>query len=663
MSRLSHQACVNCARRKVKCDKLDPCSSCSHTQAACIYRTPVPSQRHRRRLAHSDLLCKIQELESLLRENKISFSPLDNSWINSPWEQLIDGPQAQINPGSSAETVIAAQAHAAAENLEVSDQTVVRGSTGGVSPLWAELSEDLKRPPIAQLKRPYEDLEEQSNDISPESISLLIPQHLITAPVQSNLHPEPRHVFKLWQIFADNVNPLTKIIHAPTLQTKIFEAAWSVETITKPLEATMFAVYALAVESMRSTDCFHIFGEDRIVLVSRYRLGALRALSCTNLLSNRQLEVLQALTLVLMIDPQSEVSTTAVALAMRIAHRMGLHRAGEDTSTSFFEQEMRVRLWWYIRGLDSRVRRTMGLSSTSDDLGDLRLPMNVNDADLHPCMTSAPAVKHTAATEMVYCLMKYDLWNFVRKSSNFSGSQDPREKVSQLISSTDVASMSRKKEVLGNVSRILREKYLDHLDQSIPLQNLSASLAGITIHHHQFLMFHPRHQTEGEKCMSEDDQNLVFESSVRLVELDQNVRRTNFSTTLVDHMTCRTQVEALAYMVSELRQRVSGHLVTAAWALLEQMHDEQPEVMRGGHRFYAALSDLTLEAWESRSQALGAQAGAIPDFIKKLQLVRGKTDAAGPTSTDSEGLQIDFMGDFTNTQALYWDHWDDLLQL
>ncbi|KAK6074266.1 fungal specific transcription factor [Seiridium cupressi] len=581
------------------------------------------------------------ELESLLRENKIPFSPLDNSWINSPWEQLIDGPRAQINPGSSAETVIAAQAHAAAENMEVSDQNVVRGKMGGMSPLWAELSEDLKRPPIAQLKRPYEDLEEQSNDISPESISSLIPDFLLTAPVQSNLHPEPRHVFKLWQTFADNVNPLTKIIHAPTLQTKIFEAAWSVETITKPLEATMFAVYALAVESMRSTDCFHIFGENRKVL----------------------LEVLQALTLLLMIDPQSEVSTTAVALAMRIAHKMGLHRAGEDTSTSFFEQEMRVRLWCYIRGLDSRVRRTMGLSSTVDELGDLRLPMNVNDADLHPCMTSAPAVKHTAATEMVYCLMKYDLWNFVRGSSNFSGSQNPREKVSQLISSTDVASMAKKKELIGNVDRMLREKYLDHLDPSIPLQNLSASLAGITIHHHQFLMFHPRHQPEGGKYMSEDDQNLVFESSVRLVELDQNVRRTNFSTTLVDHMTCRTQVEALAYMVSELRQRVSGHLVTAAWALLEQMHDAQPEVMQGGHRFYAVLSDLTLEAWESRSQALGAQAGAIPDFIKKLQLVRGKTDAAGPTSTDSEGLQIDFMGDFTNMQALDWDHWDDLLQL
>ncbi|KAM0817896.1 putative Fungal specific transcription factor protein [Seiridium cardinale] len=653
MSRLSQHACVNCARRKVKCDKLDPCSSCSHTQATCIYRTPVPSQRHRKRLAHGDLLCKIHELESLLRENKIPFSPLDNSWINSPWEQLIDGPPAQINPGSSAETVIGAEAHAAAEDLEVSDQNVVRGNTGGVSPLWTELSEDLKRPPIAQLKRPYEDLEEQSNEISPESISLLIPDHLLTAPVQSNLHPEPRHVFKLWQTFADNVNPLTKIIHVPTLQTKIFEAAWSVETITKPLEATMFAVYALAVESMRSTDCFHIFGENKRELVSRYRLGAIRALSCTNLLSTRQLEVLQALTLVLMIDPQSEVSTTAVALAMRIAHKMGLHRAGEDTSTSFFEEEMRVRLWWYIRGLDSRVRRTMGLSSTIDDLGDLRLPMNVNDADLHPCMTSAPAVKHTAATEM----------SFVRRSSNFSGSQNPREKVSQLISSTDVASMTRKKEVLGNVSRMLREKYLNHLDQSIPLHNLSASLAGITIHHHQFLMFHPRHQPEGGKRMSEDDQNRVFESSVRLVELDQNVRRTNFSTTLVDHMTCRTQVEALAYMVSELRQRVSGHLVTAAWALLEQMHGEQPEVMQGGHRFYAALSDLTLAAWESRSQALGAQAGAIPDFIKKLQLVRGKTDAAGPTSTDSEGLQIDFMGDFTNTQALYWDRWDDLLQL
>jgi hypothetical protein len=129
--------------------------------------------------------------------------------------------------------------------------------------------------------------------------SIFIPAHLYTALGQLELHPDPKHVFKLWQAFVDNVNPLAKIIHAPTLQERVIEAAWAVESAAKPLEATMLAVYALAVGSMKSADCIRLLGERRAVLVNRYRTGALRALSSTDILSTRDLEVLQALALVL----------------------------------------------------------------------------------------------------------------------------------------------------------------------------------------------------------------------------------------------------------------------------------------------------------------------------------------------------------------------------
>ncbi|KAL7940937.1 hypothetical protein V8C42DRAFT_202963 [Trichoderma barbatum] len=67
-SQNSH-SCVACARRKIECDTLTPCSSCSKSQAACIYKAPVPSQRRRTRLAQHDLSSKIQELESILHDH------------------------------------------------------------------------------------------------------------------------------------------------------------------------------------------------------------------------------------------------------------------------------------------------------------------------------------------------------------------------------------------------------------------------------------------------------------------------------------------------------------------------------------------------------------------------------------------------------------------
>lgn len=147
-----------------------------------------------------------------------------------------------------------------------------------------------------------EDVEEKrptSTNTLPATPSIFTLDHVSTPPGQLELHPDPKHVFRLWQAFADNVNPLTKIIHAPTLQEKIFGAAWTAESTAKTLEATMFAVYALAISSLKPTTCLEVFGENRSVLLNRYRSGALRALSYTNLFSTRDLEVLQALTLII----------------------------------------------------------------------------------------------------------------------------------------------------------------------------------------------------------------------------------------------------------------------------------------------------------------------------------------------------------------------------
>lgn len=91
-------SCTTCARRKVKCDKLRPCSNCLRSQRECIYRAPAPSQRHRKRPADEDLLSKISEYEHLLRRNNVQFQPLDNSWIPSPLEEKLVSRPRTLQP-------------------------------------------------------------------------------------------------------------------------------------------------------------------------------------------------------------------------------------------------------------------------------------------------------------------------------------------------------------------------------------------------------------------------------------------------------------------------------------------------------------------------------------------------------------------------------------
>lgn len=141
MTPQSRYSCVTCARRKVKCDKLSPCSSCSKSQVACIYRDPVPSQRYRKRVTQRDLLSKIRELETILHSNRIPFEALDNSWISSHWEdRLAQYPQTQTG---SVETAITAEVSPQAQSAEDLNQSTNHflGEHAVAARFWSELPE------------------------------------------------------------------------------------------------------------------------------------------------------------------------------------------------------------------------------------------------------------------------------------------------------------------------------------------------------------------------------------------------------------------------------------------------------------------------------------------------------------------------------------------
>lgn len=311
---------------------------------------------------------------------------------------------------------------------------------------------------------------------------------------------------------------------------------------------------------------------------------------------------------------------------MRIGHKMGLHRTGADSKMSFFQEEMRIRTWWKIRCLDSRSRRLiLGLPPSRAEFGDVRMPLNINDADLHPRMANRPAVEHTGATEMLYCLTKYEVAHWTRTSSTLAEySVNPLD----MIRATSVEGMETKRKAIAEIRQIYENKYIRYCDPNIPLHHLSAAVGRLFIYRTLFSCLHPKNQPEGGRLMSQADQDEVFESSVQILQLGFEVRKTQFSAHLLEFQAAKTQVDALVYMVSELRQRVRGDLVCTAWMLVERMYNDYRELLYDDSKFSMALADLTLEAWESRWRELQAHGeGAVPEFIGTLQVKTGTTRA------------------------------------
>ena len=128
--------------------------------------------------------------------------------------------------------------------------------------------------------------------------------HLIHPAINSSeqvlTFASPRvQMFRLWQLHLDNVNPLLKVTHTPSLQGLIIEAASDVTNINPALEALMFSIYCMAILSLEADDCQAIFGSSKEDLTTRFQFGCQQALINCGFLRSADRNCLTALFLYL----------------------------------------------------------------------------------------------------------------------------------------------------------------------------------------------------------------------------------------------------------------------------------------------------------------------------------------------------------------------------
>lgn len=115
----------------------------------------------------------------------------------------------------------------------------------------------------------------------------------------SSFHPEQLHIFMLWQTYLDNFNPLIKITHTPTLQTKLLKAASDLSNIEPNLEAVMFGIYCVAICTLEDDECKNIFKSPKASLLRTYQFACQQALSKAGFMRSTDRDCLTALVLYL----------------------------------------------------------------------------------------------------------------------------------------------------------------------------------------------------------------------------------------------------------------------------------------------------------------------------------------------------------------------------
>ena len=471
------------------------------------------------------------------------------------------------------------------------------------------------------------------------------------APVTTSLHPPVGLIHQLWKIFIENVNPLSKLVHIPSLQHAIEKATTNIERIPRGFQALMFAIYSMAVLSLTDDECKEILGETRAILLSRYVATTKAALSRAKFMSTTSIVVLQALVLHILsirqaYEPRAVWSLNGVAI--RVAEGMGMGLDGKLLGLSPFETEMRRRIWWQLQMNDFRAAELSGQAKFRNfDIDETtpKKPANVNDSDLYPTMPQAP-VEFTRPTEMIWCMLRSELASFA------SAQKAKMQRLGQVgFTSEEYTAMDDlkiKDGFIKDMEDLIETKYLRFCDPSQPIHLLTLLGGRLSANLIRFIAHHPRRWTHLDQVPTSEKQ-FVWGVVIQLLEQYHMMQSSPQLRRFAWNVPYFIQWHAVIHVLDTLRAEPLKSDSMNAWRLIDTLYQNNSEMLLSVKRpIIVAVGNLCLKAYSARVAALmreGKNVSDPPAYITKLkeqrEAAKARREAAlarngGPTTLESE---------------------------
>ncbi|KFA54251.1 hypothetical protein S40293_07804 [Stachybotrys chartarum IBT 40293] len=617
-------ACVQCQQRKIKCNRKFPCYNCKQHEVQCV--PAIQARRRKRRFPEKDLLERLRHYEHLLRQNHVKFDPLHpeaegagDADEPSDHEQ-VDAPPTNPHIAFTAKNLWQAW-------------TQEPGTNSHTSPPIAEVLED-------SVKQAWSETAEDDN--------MLLGTR--KTPVDlSTFHPSTVDIFKLWQIYLDNVNPLLKVTHAPTVQVRIIEAVGNISNIPSPFEALLFSVYCMAVFSIEDEQCLSIFATPKHDLLTKYQFGCQQALTNAGFLRSADRDTLTALYLYLLSipllsDPRSVCHL--LGLAIRIAQCMGIHNESALAKQSPFEAEMRRRLWWSLVIYDARRSEMADHKDSSlSPLWDCRVPLNINDSDLRAEMKEDPT-QGGNSTDSMFVFIRSMLADFVRHTASHLEFTNPALKrtAKELPNHGSLAALQERVE----------KEYLQHCKPDNPLHFVTMWMARAYIAKAR-LWDHYMSSVSGTFRSSTQ---LDHALSLALTMIECDTALTTSPLTRGFQWMLRPYFPFPAYMhiIQDLRRRPLCRPASHAWEVLSSNHGARFDPRDPGPTPLArALGRMVLTAWEAL-EAASTEQPLAPPMVAAIREKEATFTHELPPDATSHGL------DLTSDPALSLDFTGDTVE-
>jgi hypothetical protein len=299
---MAARSCVTCRKRKVKCDKKEPCSNCTRAGSECIF--PAPGRAPRRPRAggkgtserEAELLKRLRRLEGVVEElsgqvevDGVKHSPGSDSSQHPDESSTVayNGVVAESRKvrvvgmdkgtGTRKEWIDKLLRTGQGPPKTPHDSVMAGGGTGRLlfdegksryvaHPFWSQVSEE-----VEEIRSMLHDQNLDSESDSPalshdtgnsRSHQGFIMGYSSTDVDLRSLHPLPSQIPFYWQTFLDNVHPLVMIVHPPTMYKTIKDVQNNMESLSKSTEALMFSIYFATITSMNAEEVSRVHYSD-----------------------------------------------------------------------------------------------------------------------------------------------------------------------------------------------------------------------------------------------------------------------------------------------------------------------------------------------------------------------------------------------------------------
>ncbi|PCG93965.1 Transcription factor [Penicillium occitanis (nom. inval.)] len=595
-------ACVRCQQRKIKCERKFPCAQCNAAREQCVPATRSRNVRRKRRFPERELLERIRMYEDLLRQNNISFEPLhrDQVVIKNPSEDH----DATISRSAATD-------HSSLLTVGSETRFEVKSLLNSLASEYAGLESDSDSSEDHHIrdflyKRAWENF-------------CINNDHFVFGSLDTDfdlsaLHPESAHIFKLWQIYLDNVDPLLKVTHAPSLQRQVIDAASNRRKLKPAFEALLFSIYCVALKSMAlEGDVQSIFGASKSDLLARFQWGCQKALLKCGFLQSKDRDCLTALFLYLVsiddkIGPWS--TSSVLGIAIRIAQHMAIHNESALATCTVFEAELRRRLWWALVLFDARISEISGHKCTTlEPSWDCRIPLGLNDSDFRPEMKVMPDIRRPI-TDTLFVVIRSELGDFIRRAKFHLEYTNPALKPIISDAHDEITPESAK---LDTLEKAIEDRYLNSLDPEVPVHFFAICSTRIMIARWRLLQLHSTSSSRTEA--QEED---LVSLSLQMLENDTKI----VTSPLIRGFSWMTNLYfpyiAYVQLLLYLRKRPTGKQAEQGWEIMSANYEAHMHTHIAP--FVETFTKMILFAWRAREAAL--QMPPVPP--KMISIIRQK---------------------------------------